>query len=217
MTNAWTWGELRSGGDESALEILKVGGSLLTVPGWPALLAGLVRRCSAGRRVLLVVGGGAIVDGLRAIDAAALLAEATTHGLAIDLLGSTARLVADAVALPLVLGPGAPRAAVIDVPRWLAGPGRLSRLPVGWHVTTDSIAALVATELSGDLRLAKRVAPPPCPDTDRLAALARTGWIDGHFPAAAAGLARIAWAAPISVPAPGVGGTAFEGGGAGGR
>ena len=81
----------------------------------------------------------------------------------------------------------------------------------------DSIAALVATELSGDLRLAKRVAPPPCPDTDRLAALARTGWIDGHFPAAAAGLARIAWAAPISVPAPGVGGTAFEGGGAGGR
>lgn len=217
MNAAWTLGEIRSRGPESSLEIVKLGGSLLTLPGWPAMLAGLVHRRSATRRVLLVVGGGAIIDGLRVIDAAAPLADATTHGLAIDLLGSTARLVADAVGLPVVLEPVDEPVAAIDVPRWLGTRGRLAGLPVGWHVTTDSIAALVAAELAGDLLLAKRVAPPPCPDADELTALANSGWIDGHFPIAAAGLTRIAWAAPTSIPTPLVGGTTCEGGGAGGH
>jgi hypothetical protein len=169
-----------------------------------------------------VIGGGAIVDGLRTIDAAAPQRADAIHSLAIDLLGTTARLVARALGLPLVVVPGEDPAAVLDVPRWLAAadrhgaPERRSRLPVGWHVTSDSIAALVAREIGGDLLLAKRVAPPPSADRDWLTELARGGWVDDHFPTTAAGLSRIAWTAPESVPVPGVGGTLGEGGDAGG-
>jgi len=212
----WTFGSLRTAAGEGTIEVVKVGGSLLSLPGWPDLVADLVHGRSSRRQVLIVVGGGAIVDGLRAIDGLALQPADTTHFLAIDLLGTTARLVARALALPLVGEPGPAPVAVLDVPQWLGAAGRHARLPVGWHVTSDSIAALVTAEAGADLLLAKRVAPPPSSGTDRLTAFARSGWVDGHFPTAAAQVARITWAAPESVPIPGVGGTLGEGGDAGG-
>ena len=212
MTASWIFGELRSTGGDSPLEIVKVGGSLLARPGWPSLLTELVHARSARRSVLIVVGGGAIVDGLRVIDAAAPGAPPTTHALAVDLMGTTARLVADALALPIVPEPGADSAEVLDAARWLAAEGRLARLPIGWHVTSDSIAALVATETAGDLLLAKRIAPPPSSDSEGpLVGLSRGGWVDAHFPLAAARIGRIGWAAPRSVPGPRVGGPAPEG------
>ena len=60
--------------------------------------------------------------------------------------------------------------------------------------TSDSIAALVATETNRGLLLAKR-APPPEGDHD-LERLAAAGWVDAHFPAAAATVATISWSAP---------------------
>jgi aspartokinase-like uncharacterized kinase len=214
-TRRWTFGSLRMAAGGGPSEVVKVGGSLLSLPGWPDLVADLVHDRSSRRRVVVVVGGGAIVDGLRAIDGLAPQPADTTHFLAIDLLGTTARLVARALALPLVGEPGTAPVAVLDVPQWLGAAGRHARLPVGWHVTSDSIAALVATEAGADLLLAKRV-PPPSADADPLVALAHDGWVDGHFPTAAAQVARITWAAPESVPIPGVGGTLGEGGDAGG-
>jgi hypothetical protein len=217
----WIIGDLRTASAAAPHEVVKVGGSLLSVPHWPDLVADLVRMRSGRRQVLVVAGGGAIVEGLRTIDAAAPQRAADSHFLAIDLLGATARLVARALGLGLVVEPGDGPAAVLDAPRWLAtadhhGTERRARLPVGWHVTSDSIAALVAADTAGDLLLAKRVAPSPSGEEDRLTALARDGWVDDHFPEAAAGIARIAWAAPASVPIPGVGGTLGEGGDAGG-
>lgn len=211
MTDAWMHGVLRSAGVASAHEIIKVGGSLLALPGWPALVAELVRDRAARRAVLVVVGGGAIVDGLRAIDLAAPQPPMTTHAVAIDLMGATARLVAAALRLPLVVDRPAGPAAVLDVPRWLAVPGRFERLPPGWDVTSDSIAAEIACVTGGDLLVAKRVAPPRCPDGHRLEQLAHSGWVDDHFPRVAAGVAQITWAAPTSVPEPGVGGAAVDG------
>jgi len=216
MTGAWMFGDLVAAVGDERCEVVKIGGSLLTLPGWPALVASLVRDRASGRRVLVVTGGGAIVDGLRVIDGVAPQAVDTTHFLAIDLLGTAARLVARATFLPLVSEPGPESAAVLDVPGWLAAADRHAQLPVGWHVTSDSIAALVATETTSDLLLVKRAAPPPSARADGLAALARSGWVDDHFPTAAMRLTRIRWAAPRSVPIPGVGGTSREGGGAGG-
>jgi len=215
MTGRWTFGSLRTAAGEGSIEVVKVGGSLLALPAWPDLVADLVHGRSSRRRVLVVVGGGAIVDGLRAIDAVAPQPADTTHFLAIDLLSTTARLVARALGLPLVGEPGPAPVAVLDVPHWLAAADRHARLPVGWHVTSDSIAALIATEVAGDLLLAKQVAPRPSAGTDRVAALARSGWVDDHFPTAAAQLARIVWAVPESVPIPRVGRTLGESGDAG--
>ena len=217
MRSTWTCGVLRSTGAPSPREVIKLGGSLLAMPDWPTHVAELVQERAAERPVLLVVGGGAIVDGLRTIDAAARQDARLIHHLALELMGTTARLVADAIALPLVMEPARTSAAVLDAARWLGCDDRLARLPVGWEVTSDSIAAHVAAATGADLLLAKRVPPPESAGVDRLEALAQNGWIDGWFPLAAAGLTRIAWAAPTSVPEPGVVRTAVERGDAGRR
>jgi hypothetical protein len=172
--------------------ILKFGGSLLSRPNWPAelrdLLAILVRPTT------VVVGGGRLVDALRELDATSPRPAALMHRLAIDCMGITARLVASAAGLPLAAVPTRDsQPVVLDALGWLGSAGRADRLPVGWHVTSDSIAGSVAIEHALDLLLAKSV-PPPCPAD--IAGLAARGWVDGHFPLLAADLATLGWAAP---------------------
>ena len=171
--------------------VVKLGGSLLARPAWPdavgRLLAALPAPC------LLVVGGGGLVDGLRAVDAATTAPPDLVHRLAIGLMGVTARLAAALLDLPVVATADSPHpVAVLDVPTWLGRDDRLARLPVGWHVTSDSIAA--AATPGGRLLLIKSV-PPPCPGGSLDDAVA-AGWIDGHFPVAAARLGFVGWAAP---------------------
>jgi len=190
MSDRWLRGILRGDRmDRSAGPlVVKVGGSLLARPRWAELIAELL--AAAPWRCTVVVGGGPVVDGLRAIDAAAPQAAESMHWRAIEALGITARLVAEALDWPLV---GAPQAArgVLDVPVWLRGD---TTLPAGWHVTSDSIAAGVAAATAAGLLLAKSVPPPD----SGVAEVAAAGWVDAHFPVVAASLAHIAWAAPIS-------------------
>ncbi|MFM8292063.1 MAG: hypothetical protein ACKOC4_10240 [Planctomycetia bacterium] len=185
----WIRGFLRSTGGSPGHRplVVKIGGSLLARPAWGTALAELV--ASAGGPCHLVVGGGPVVDGLRTIDAADPRPAATMHWLAIEALGITARLVAEALGLQLTAAPDATATAVLDVPRWLRG---TVALPEGWHVTSDSIAAVAAARLGGGLLLAKSV-PPPAATLDALVA---AGWLDAHFSVAARPLASIAWAAP---------------------
>ena len=194
MTIAWEHGLIRAGGESPCGgRVIKFGGSLLRRGGWPAALRALVGRVVAPTTI--VVGGGSLVDGLRAIDAAHPLPAALSHRLAIDAMGLTARLVADATGFPLTAEPAAGAAVVVlDAPSWLAVGTRLADLPVGWHVTSDSIAAAVAVAYDAALWLAKSV-PPPAGD---LECLARAGWVDDYFPLAAAPLGRIEWVAPAT-------------------
>jgi len=204
----WRSGVLRgsNGGNEPSpsadtLVVLKVGGSLLSRPDWPALLASL-RAARGHEACCLVVGGGAVVDGLRAFDRALPQPPQLMHDLAIDAMRLTARLVAAALNVPLAAAPPDDGSvAVLDVPAWLRIGSRATTLPVGWQVTSDAIAARVAVEHGGSLLLAKSAPPPPCPDdVDLLSSLARAGWVDGHFPVAARPLATIEWAAPTGLP-----------------
>jgi hypothetical protein len=189
----WRRGVLRSAGPV-APTVVKIGGSLLVRPDWPRLVSALVAS-AAPLPCLVVVGGGPVVDGLRAIDAAASRPAPLMHELAIDAMRLTARLVADALELPLIAEPEATISrGVLDVPAWLSAGGRAAGLPAGWGVTSDSIAARVAVVHGFTLVLAKSVAPPPCPGG--LVALAAAGWVDDHFPLAADPLATIGWAVP---------------------
>jgi len=197
------------------LLVIKVGGSLLSQPGWPQGIAELVRAIAAqtaaspagpetgeppSSPALLVVGGGSVVEGLRQIDAASPQSAELMHARAIKLMGITARLVAANTGLPLVAAwPSAEArgACLLDVPQWLAENQRLSTLPAGWEVTSDSIAACVAAAYGGELLLVKSVPPPSGPESqNQLEALAAAGWVDSYFPSAAAGLHMISWAAP---------------------
>jgi len=194
VTAPWRTGFLRgSAPGADGPTVLKLGGSLLVRPRWPEMIAALL--ASLPGDVIVVSGGGALVDGLREIDAAAPRPPALMHRLAIEALAITARLVATSLGLPLVAEPArAGGVRVLDVPAWLAVGTRAAALPEGWHVTSDSIAAVVAAACAGPLVLAKSV-PPPCPGPD-LGPLAVAGWVDDHFPAAAAALPTIGWAAP---------------------
>ena len=200
----WWGGVLRSqpGADHLLLAgsgplVLKVGGSLLSRPDWPALLASLIA-ARGSSPCCLVVGGGAVVDGLRSLDNALPQSPQLMHDLAIDAMRLTARLVAAAVNVPMAAAPPEDDGvAVLDVRAWLGIGSRAATLPVGWQVTSDAIAATVAVEHGGHLLLAKSVPPPPCPDNgDLLLAVARAGWVDEHFPVAAGSLITIEWAAP---------------------
>lgn len=210
-SRGWRWGSLADGAagvddsvpgfgsplpDADRLLVVKVGGSLLSLRGWPGLVRELVIECVPRPR-LVVVGGGAIVDGVRAIDRVASRPPEFVHRLAIDAMRLTAELVAEAVGLPLVAGYGGDVAAVMDVSAWLRGDGRGVVLPAGWHVTSDSIAARVAETYGGGVLLAKSVPPPPCPvGADRRVAVAAAGWVDGYFPQAARGIEELLWASP---------------------
>jgi uridylate kinase len=209
MNDEWWQGWLRGGpGDPTHAArgakvrgplVAKFGGSLLARPGWPRALRSFVASAPTGR-MIVVVGGGGIVDGVRAMDQASSLPAASAHWLAIDALGLTARIVAESLGLPLVDTPTAvEHPMVLDTPGWLRQAGRADRLPVGWHVTSDSLAALVATELRGTLVLLKSVPPPlpgPYDGPPEMDELASAGWVDGGFPRAAAAIKHIGWAAP---------------------
>lgn len=189
MTGRWIGGSLRSGGVERGM-VLKLGGSLLSHPEWPGLVAPLV--LDQPSPLTIVVGGGEIVDALRRIDAVAPRPAAVMHQLAIAAMDVTARLVAQAIGLPLSDRVAADGPVVLQAAAWLATDDRGARLPHDWSVTSDSIAATVAAAHGSSLLLAKRV-PPDDDDLDRLAA---SGWVDRHFATAARTLRTIFWTAP---------------------
>lgn len=192
MTASWWRGVLRGDDAPAAPLVVKLGGSLLASADWPRAVALLLDALPAPR--LIVTGGGPIVDGLRTIDDAWPLPADLTHGLAIACMGHTARVVATALDVPITDAPepAGPTTSVLDTPAWLSRDSRLEGLPVGWHVTSDSIAATVATACGGGLLLMKSVAPPE----DDLGRLATVGWVDAFFPAAARTVPWIGWAAP---------------------
>lgn len=195
MTNGWHLGTIRSrvGVGDRRLLVAKLGGSLLTRPRWPEelelLLSGLQRP------LLLIVGGGTVVDGLRAIDVAAPQPPRLMHRLAIEAMRLTGAIVAESLTLPVVTTTDdAHAAAILDVAAWLATHTAATHLPENWTVTSDSLAAVVADSIDADLLLVKSVSPPTA--AHDLEALAAAGWVDAVFPTAAHGVAGIEWAVP---------------------
>lgn len=201
MNGRWQFGAIRQpeAEDDPRPLVLKIGGSLLSLPGWPHLLEALIARVG-DVPLTVVVGGGAIVEGLREIDAAAPQPAGLMHDLAIDAMHFTARLVSRATGLAIMARPSCTASAgILDVPLWLMKSDAATALPASWDVTSDSLAACVARDCGAGLMLAKASPPPPWPERDdqgTLRHLAEAGWIDHFFPTAATGVARIGWCAP---------------------
>lgn len=192
MTAPWTSGVIRARGeDRPPRTVVKFGGSLLVRRAWPEDLGRLLAKLPGS--VTIVVGGGPLVDGLRAIDAAGVGPGPLMDRLAIEAMGITATLVAEVVGLPMSTEPAHEGRCVLDAPSWIARHRRACDLPIGWTVTSDSIAAAVAGASDAELLLAKS-APPPSGAS--LEDLARLGWVDDQFPSAACDVADIRWAAP---------------------
>ena len=130
--------------------VIKVGGSLLDWPELPGRLGVFLKELGE-RKVVLIAGGGAVVDVVRAMDRTHGLGEERSHWLAIRGMDLTAALLASIL-------PGSRLVERLEElrPVWercevpvLSTRGLLERmdapgadpLPASWDVTSDSIAA----------------------------------------------------------------------------
>lgn len=189
--------------DPATFALIKVGGSLLDWPELPrrlrSFLDGEYGR-GHGSRIVLIVGGGAAADFVRAMDRIHALGDMASHRLAIHSLDLSAQLLhsllpgstivfgseeleaSDRQAVPIL----SPRRFLeeLDDPHD-------DRLPASWDVTTDSIAARIAVRLgAGRLVLLKSTALSE--GTDREGA-ARLGLVDPLFPRVARPLKCVEW------------------------
>lgn len=130
---------------------VKIGGGLLRDEG----LEGLRRACAevseiaARRAVLVVPGGGAFADAVRAVDAQVGLADDVAHALALTAMDQfgvvlrsllpAAETLTDLVA-PSTLGILMPAAAF----------ARRAEIPQSWTVTSDSLAVLAAGAIGAE-------------------------------------------------------------------
>lgn len=183
--------------------VVKVGGSLLDMPGFPETLRDWLS-VQANAAHVLVVGGGSLADEVRTLSRQFRMNQAAAHWACVDLLTATARIVASLVpsltfvrrfeALQSALRGAAAPCIVFAVADFLehfepllAAPA----LPRDWTVTTDSIAARLAVALDAEeLVLLKSTDLPR--EIGRQTAADR-GLVDEFFPIASRGLANVRW------------------------
>jgi len=182
--------------NEPAVRVVKVGGSLLDFAGlpraWSDWLAGQTPAVN-----VLIAGGGRWADVVRDADRMWGLGDETAHWLAIDVLAVSSRLLAAILPdarleqdwerlrqlmkgreanSPLVFSP-------VAFLQQLEARFPPHPLPHDWHVTTDSIAARIATLLDADeLVLLKSADPPP---------LLQPPYVDEYFTRASGGLKQV--------------------------
>lgn len=201
----------------SRAHIIKLGGSLL----WRADFLPALHQCIAQERLanptqhlLIVVGGGQLVETLRGLARLHHLPDPTAHWLAIGLMEVNTRALAGALLEWPLVGNWA------ELSYRMASPGVSWALPEGllrsaspgldldesWRVTSDSISACLAVRLGGELTLIKSKMPPePLPlegdvsghggssvsGPDYWGWLAGEGFVDPFFPSFSSQIHRI--------------------------
>ena len=184
--------------DDRRLDLVKVGGSLFEWPGLPRRLMAFLR-ASEVNRLVLVAGGGGFADVVRALDRIHGLGDDRSHGLALramelashalSALVPELRIVESVAGLDAAWSMGA---VPILCPRLILDEGERAGqtpLPRSWEVTSDSIAARLASTLAADeLVLLKSV--EPAPGLDRIGASA-VGLVDPRFPIEARSIATV--------------------------
>ena len=168
--------------------VLKLGGSLLTIPDLMDRLESVISRLRPSP-VLIVPGGGAAADVIRDLDRKLLLSPEKAHRDAIAAMSQNAallcrlnkslRLVRNYDEAQLAWSEGHP--AVLDADSFLFDQpdnNTGDSLPASWDITSDSIAAWTARHWQADrLILAKSC---DAPETN-LSALCLLGMIDRAF------------------------------------
>ncbi len=171
----------------SPLAVVKVGGSLYDLSDLGSRLRRWLADQFAGTRVVLVPGGGSLVDAIRHLDHRHRLGEETSHWLALRALSVNAHFLASLLPAYAIGDVGElPRAwnkgllPVLDVYEFArTDESRSGHLPHTWAVTSDALAARVAVVLQArQLVLLKSTTIPP--DIDWREA-GRLGLVDALF------------------------------------
>lgn len=189
------------------LRIVKVGGSLLTMPD---LLERMTNWLSGEPRfnTLLIVGGGPLVDSVRELAALREYDSEFLHWLCVDLLDTSFRLMAaqlpNAIAMATKAaldremdqwrreGDCVPKLGIVSVSAYYRQdePRTLPiELPLTWDTTTDSLSALLAHRTRADELVLLKSCDVPA-DADWFE-LADRGVVDRAFPMASRGLKHV--------------------------
>lgn len=174
--------------------VVKIGGSLTREAAPRRLLDHLLDRLAGRDRLVLVPGGGALADTVRAVQPLWGLSDGAAHRMALLAMEQMAHAFAD---LAPTLRPARTPAEIAAAARagvalWFPAAMTLGRpdIPEGWAVTSDSLALWLAAEIrAARLVLVKAPGapvPPPAADrvdrlADRLAAWTRAGLVDAAF------------------------------------
>lgn len=170
------------------IRIVKVGGSLLSLPDVGRRLHAWLAAQSPAHNVL-IAGGGSFVEELRKIHAIRPINEVAAHWMAIDLLTVTAHLLHERLDdVPLVEDDrllcqrvGEPGTTIFGPSPWLRHnePGLPGVwLARDWHTTSDAIAARLAIVLRADELVLLKSSLPRRGSSLDLAALSRFGYVD---------------------------------------
>ena len=170
------------------IRVVKVGGSLLDLVDLADRLKRWMAVQTAAHHVL-VVGGGALVDQVRKWNTNIAIDNVAAHWMCIDLMTVTAHL----------LHSWLPEAALVEDDRLLLqrvgfrdctifGPSQWMRnsepglpgtkLPAGWEVTSDSIAARLAIGLNADELVLMKSALPADRVSLEIKSLMEAGYVD---------------------------------------
>jgi 5-(aminomethyl)-3-furanmethanol phosphate kinase len=143
--------------------VAKVGGSLFDLPDFRDRLLSWADRAQA-ERIVLFPGGGAAADVVRCLDRVHRLGESAAHWLAIRMLTVNAHFLAALLDVPVVDSPtarAASRIVVLEPHSFCrADEGQPGAVGHSWSVTSDSIAARVASIAGGPLVLLKSMEIP---------------------------------------------------------
>ncbi|MEW4489651.1 uridylate kinase [Thalassoglobus sp. JC818] len=176
--------------------VMKIGGSLFTLPDLSRRLRELVEQFEQ-HRVVLVPGGGVFADAVRSLDRIHELSPQTSHELAIRAMSMSCQLLEQLIENSTIVH------ALSDFDSaWKQGHtviydpasdyGQHADLPASWDVTSDSIAASLAIQLGdSSLILVKSIdLPEVCPSIEQISA---DGLVDVYFYELAKSLTNIGW------------------------
>lgn len=135
-----------------ALTVIKVGGSLASIPQALDRVCAELTTAAREHRLLIVPGGGPFADAVRTFERQVGLSVDAAHWMAILAMDQYAQVLVERIpGAALVDQPGSAaetvalgRPAVLAPSRWMRS---ADVLPHGWEVTSDSIAGFVAGAL----------------------------------------------------------------------
>jgi len=184
---------------EVPIRFIKLGGSLLDWGPLKSRFSGWLAGQPPARNVV-VVGGGRLADQIRYYDELHQLDSAATHRAAVLSMSATAQLAASLLGnLPVVtecehlrIKNESQTCVVLDPFLMLTQDAPSNSgvaLPLGWHVTGDSISAYLAQRVGAQELVLLKSSLPACDGTWQ--DVARSGHVDEYFPNIAKNLTRV--------------------------
>jgi aspartokinase-like uncharacterized kinase len=173
------------------IRVIKLGGSLLTLPDWHERFQRWLATESPAINVLLI-GGGELVDVLRREHARFPYTDKQMHFAALAAMEINAQLALARLPQAQLLNPNInltdlpppPSLVLVKIVEWWYDSNRHGELPPeeSWRITSDSLAAWIATQLNCDLVLLKSSEPPPDqPGIERGETWIAHGYVDPAF------------------------------------